>query len=308
MSKEYWFPWTPARFRGDTMHLSAEQDGIYRRLIDHYMETGLPLPDNDSALARIAGISGETWAIAAAILRPFFRQSDGRLWLKKCDEILADQASRSEENSRKGRAGASKRWRASADITEENSSGHTSDKADVKPEYATRQDITGQERKKDPVVDPAHVEEIFQWLQKFLNSTSPLFKAPITAWLSWGADLDLDIKPVAERWRKSNPKKGIRSLEWLDDDMAASIRKRSKPMPDKQSGPKGDAYADRPQSFSANRSGHTGGGGVNKTDRAKAAVLRAAVAGGYAPEAGHEGQAGAGDNVVSMLPGAEGLG
>lgn len=162
--------------------------------------------------------------------------------------------------------------------------------------------------KKDPVVDSTLVESIFKWLQVFLNSPAPLFTAPIAAWLAWGADFELDIKPVAERWRQANPKKTIRSLEWLDEDIAASIRKRSKPMPEEQSNPKGDAHADRTKSSSANRSSSAGGGGINKADRAKAAVLRAAIAGGYAPEAGHEGEAGAGGNVVPMLPGAEGLG
>ena len=31
-----WYPWYPADFRIDTAHLTAEQDGIYRRLIDYY--------------------------------------------------------------------------------------------------------------------------------------------------------------------------------------------------------------------------------------------------------------------------------
>jgi hypothetical protein len=93
-------------------------------------------------------------------------------------------------------------------------------------------DTEGDTDKKDPVVDAACVDEIFGWLQTYLNSPSPLFSAPVVAWLQWGADFALDIKPIAERWRKANPKKAIRSLEWLDDDIAASIRKRTKSMPE----------------------------------------------------------------------------
>jgi uncharacterized protein YdaU (DUF1376 family) len=148
MSKEYWFPWSPARFRADTMHLTAEQDGIYRRLIDHYMETGLPLPDNDAALARIAGISSDSWVMAAAMLRPFFKAADGKLFLKRCDETLADQTARSRKNAEKGKAGASKRWKSSVDIPEENSSGHASDIAEQSPVESTVQDKTGQDRSK----------------------------------------------------------------------------------------------------------------------------------------------------------------
>jgi len=304
MSKE-WFPWYPARYRADTMHLTAEQDGIYRRLIDHYMETGLPLMDNDVALARIAGVMADVWAGACPAIRVFFQSRDGKLFSKKCDEILRDQEGRKEANASKALNGANSRWkRANTDKTTRSQrlatarakGTHTDEqwndllescgyhcckcgidaplvKDHIKPLYqggsdsidniqplcrkcnsakgpeevdyrpkewlqrlhdacktsGTRQDNTG---KKDTVVDPAHVEEIFDWLQKFLNSPSPLFTAPVSAWLAWGADFDLDIKPVAQRWRKANPQKAIRSLEWFDDDIAASIQKRLKPMPE----------------------------------------------------------------------------
>jgi len=90
----------------------------------------------------------------------------------------------------------------------------------------------------DPSINPSvddlvgRVDQVFLWLQEFLNSPSPLFTSPIAAWLTWGADFELDIKPVARRWKQSNPKKAIRSLEWLDADIAASIQKRRKPMPE----------------------------------------------------------------------------
>lgn len=144
MSKE-WFPWYPARFRADTMHLTAEQDGIYRRLIDHYMETGIPLPDNDAALARIAGIAVDSWTMAAAIIRPFFTQKDGRLFNKKCDEVLLDQLARSQKNAKKGKAGAAKRWKSPPDNQEENGTSHESDLAGESLDDATRQDRTGQD-------------------------------------------------------------------------------------------------------------------------------------------------------------------
>ncbi len=51
-----WYPWHYRRYKEKTLHLTAEQDGIYRRLTDCYMETRKPLPDNDLALARIAGV------------------------------------------------------------------------------------------------------------------------------------------------------------------------------------------------------------------------------------------------------------
>lgn len=78
----------------------------------------------------------------------------------------------------------------------------------------------------------ARAHEIFSWCEKFLNSPTPLVQSPIYAWLDWGAELELDIKPVAERWRKKYPKKTINSLSWLNDGVAAAIKQRAEPMPE----------------------------------------------------------------------------
>jgi uncharacterized protein YdaU (DUF1376 family) len=125
MSHE-WYKWYPALYRADTMHLTAEQDGIYRRLIDHYIETRQPLPDNDHALARISGVSLDSWIMAAAIVRPFFQPCpEQRLRHKRCDMILAEQEAASNKQKEKGKAGAEKRWSARTEKKQENSSGHT---------------------------------------------------------------------------------------------------------------------------------------------------------------------------------------
>lgn len=107
--KYEWYPFNPSRYRADTMHLTAEQDGIYRRLIDHYMETELPLPDNDLALARIAGVSAECFKSSSTILRAFFVLKNGKLYSKKCDETLSDMNERYEKNQKRGASGGKKR-------------------------------------------------------------------------------------------------------------------------------------------------------------------------------------------------------
>lgn len=105
------YHWFPALYRADTMHLTAEQDGIYRRLIDHYMETRQPLPDNDYALARIAGVSFECFGYSSAMLKAFFKvDGKGFLRLKRCDLELQRQDRRMKSLSERGKNGASKRW------------------------------------------------------------------------------------------------------------------------------------------------------------------------------------------------------
>lgn len=62
------------------------------------------------------------------------------------------------------------------------------------------------------------------------NAPWPYIAAPVYAWLDWGADLEKDVKPIVERYiaSKRTPPK---SLTWLNDQIAASIEQRSRPMP-----------------------------------------------------------------------------
>ena len=84
---------------------------MYRRLIDYYMETRQPLPDSDTALARIAGVSEECFKHASSILRAFFKQSKaGVLHLKKCDLLLEAQDKRTKQLSDRAKKAAKKRW------------------------------------------------------------------------------------------------------------------------------------------------------------------------------------------------------
>src|SRR5665213_2138768 len=106
-----WYKWHFSLYEADTMHLTPYQDGCYRRLIDHYMETRQSLPDNDAAIARIIGDSEANWvAMASAIVRPFFSPKDGRLYLRKCEIELSIQENRSRKLSESGKNGAKKRW------------------------------------------------------------------------------------------------------------------------------------------------------------------------------------------------------
>lgn len=105
MKNDMWFKWYPAKYKADTMHLTAEQDGIYRRLIDHYMETSQPLPDNLVALSRIAGISGDILEGNWPVLAVFFRTEGNKLHLKVCDELVRERAEKSEKFRQFGKMG-----------------------------------------------------------------------------------------------------------------------------------------------------------------------------------------------------------
>lgn len=91
-----------------------------------------------------------------------------------------------------------------------------------------------------PLISPSDVikrerasqaNEILTWLQEHFGRKHFYNFAPVVAWLEWGADFELDIKPTATSYtlRKQDPP---RSLKWLDEMIAASIKTRNNPMPE----------------------------------------------------------------------------
>lgn len=107
---DWWYPWFAIAYRRDTRHLSLEEDGAYRRLIDEYMVTREPLPNNDTALARIVGIPKADWDRLALVVRRFFRVRNDRLYHKRCELELRKQDARHNRNSERGKKAAFARW------------------------------------------------------------------------------------------------------------------------------------------------------------------------------------------------------
>lgn len=150
-----WFPWYFTLYEQDTMHLSPYQDGCYRRLIDHYMKTRTPPPDNDAALARIVGDSLENWTEnASRIVRAFFKPKNGVLLHKFCDKILDEQDLLAKKRSKSAKIAAEKRWQKNNENQEDTNNpdaGRMRDACETQCEtpvfYATGQDKTGKDNK-----------------------------------------------------------------------------------------------------------------------------------------------------------------
>lgn len=145
MSKldEYWFPWYPSAFQRDTMHLSALQDGIYRRLLDHYMLTKTALPHNNAALARISGVSIEIFSENAQEIVKLFNEikdekAIARLQQSRCEAVLRQQTERSAIYRANGKTGAAKKAQKKANENKD-------DLAIAKQTASTRQDKTRQD-------------------------------------------------------------------------------------------------------------------------------------------------------------------
>lgn len=101
-----WYPFYPRRYRRSTRHLCPYQDGLYRRLIDEYMDTEEELPDNDSALARICGISLSEFTQHSEIVRAFFTAKNGKLFHEFCENQLDVQDKRKIRRTDKASKGA----------------------------------------------------------------------------------------------------------------------------------------------------------------------------------------------------------
>ena len=104
-----WYPRYPAHYDRDTLHLSLAEHGAYCRLIDYYMATENPLPDDERALAGILRCSVDDWKAVATTVRAYFKAKGGKLIHKRCEAELETQigrrnriAVRNRKNGQKG--------------------------------------------------------------------------------------------------------------------------------------------------------------------------------------------------------------
>ncbi len=185
-----WYPWYFLLHEADTMHLDVYQDGCYRRLLDHYMKTRSPLPDNNQALARIVGDSPDNWeAKASAIIRAFFQEENGLLFHKKCDEILDEQDKKTKKLSMSGKKGANKRWRKQKLNSTANDGANSQPMADAIAQDNTIQENKGKKTSSSRGLNDPDIREAFDIYnamaeraglpiaQKFTNTRKTRIKA-----------------------------------------------------------------------------------------------------------------------------------
>lgn len=104
-----WFPWYPGDYLRDTQHLTAEEDGVYRRLIDACWLRGGILPPDDRKLCAIARISLRRWQSLKPTIVEFFQVLDEGWRQKRVSRELERSAQSAKQKSDAGRASAAKR-------------------------------------------------------------------------------------------------------------------------------------------------------------------------------------------------------
>lgn len=88
----------------DTAHLSVEEEGIYRRLLDHYYETERAIPAETQPLVRRLRLAGHEKALEIILSEFFVLESDG-YHQSNCDKNIAAYHAKAETNRSNGRKG-----------------------------------------------------------------------------------------------------------------------------------------------------------------------------------------------------------
>lgn len=89
-------------YHAATSHLSPHEDLTYRRALDYYYDTELPIPDDIPKMARRLRVSEDA---LTSILHEFFHSSDRGWRHEHCDSEIAafhSQKARNSENGKKG--------------------------------------------------------------------------------------------------------------------------------------------------------------------------------------------------------------
>lgn len=88
----------------DTAHLSVEEEGVYRRLLDHYYESEIPIPSETQPVIRRLRLAGHEESLGIILGEFFFLESDG-YHHKRCDLEISKYHQKAEVNRSNGKAG-----------------------------------------------------------------------------------------------------------------------------------------------------------------------------------------------------------
>ena len=111
MAKVPYMRWYPADYAGDTTHLTRDQDGGYRLLLDAMWLRDGKLPDDDAQLAVITKCSTQAeWQVLRKILSPFFKILHGKWTQKRLTRERREAQHLQQARVNAGKKGAEHRW------------------------------------------------------------------------------------------------------------------------------------------------------------------------------------------------------
>ena len=88
----------------DTAHLSVEEEGVYRRLLDHYYESESPIPLETGSVIRRLRLSGHEDKLGF-ILDEFFKRTEEGFRHPRCDDEIEKYHAKAGANRANGKKG-----------------------------------------------------------------------------------------------------------------------------------------------------------------------------------------------------------
>jgi uncharacterized protein YdaU (DUF1376 family) len=219
-SGHFYYEWYPTIFQADTQHLSLAEDGAYRRLIDHYMQTKSPLPIDDKALARVIGIGIDEWVSIRPQVVTYFKPTGLLLHHKFCDEVLSKHSARllkSKNNgSRGGRPSIGKAIVTTQPVIETKPSGNP----------ITEQNRT-EHKEKESSAAKTDFEKIYEAGIAVFPQLAAQNTSAIHAWIAAGVSPELDAAPEFKRLAGAN----ARSWSYFTGAITDAKATRTTPLP-----------------------------------------------------------------------------
>jgi uncharacterized protein YdaU (DUF1376 family) len=124
-----YMPLFVADYLADTAHLTTIQHGAYMMLIMNYWQRGGPLPNDDSRLARIVGLSVRNWQQIKGPVLEFFEtgtDSGPQLRQRRIDRELCRVADKSLKSKKAAQASVQRRFgERSTDVEPTEAQAHT---------------------------------------------------------------------------------------------------------------------------------------------------------------------------------------
>ena len=109
MSATPWMRFFPADYLADTRRLTTEQHGAYLLLLMDSWSSGA-LPDDDTVLARVAGLDAESWARTRPAIAGYFEIADGKWVHARIEQEREHAQAYAQASSGRGKKAAAARW------------------------------------------------------------------------------------------------------------------------------------------------------------------------------------------------------
>jgi uncharacterized protein YdaU (DUF1376 family) len=222
---------------GDTMHLDAEEFGVYCLILFTMWRNGGSLPDDDARLAKVARVNPAKWRKIGPVIRGFLTaDGTGKLTQKRLaaelSQRLEQRAAAAERGAQGGRAKALKeKGGGLAGAMLEPQMRHSGEASpSIDRAYQARNQIpergslaaleggTSREPPDDLAELRRRIGAVFDKLDRLPPETGHA-----ATWIAAGYDPDLVVR-VVEEVSARNPK--VRSLRYFDEAIAEAHRSR----------------------------------------------------------------------------------